>query len=351
MKIGESSDDGGRKKVTGSVSGTDRHRDALPTFRTKNPLTILRTMKLFKLVTETTNNFRQHNLASFASAIAFHTIISLGPLLLFSIGAASIFIGGKEAAGELVNVVEWVVGSDIARLIADVVGQLSEPTARNFLGALIWLGITFYAASNVFRHLVLALDVIWEVEHAPIDKRLGLARRGFIRLREYVVGLVAALVFIIILFISLIAKAGIDSIWQTFATLTPQFANLLSLISYMMIPAILIACSLLAYKFLPNIHIPWRDVWPGAALTGIVLAFAGSIIGYFASRTYVATFYGAAGSVIVLMLWAYFSCYIVLIGAEFTKAYAYTFGSRVTASHLDHELDMGDPHEAEDANL
>ncbi len=158
-------------------------------------------MKLLNLVTETSNNFEQHNLASYASAIAFHTIISLGPLLLFSIAAASMFIGGDVAAGELVSGVEWVVGSDIARLIADVVGQLSEPTTSNLLGALIWLGITFYAASNVFRHLVFALDAIWEAERTPIDNRLSLARRGFIRLREYVVGLAAALAFIIVLFI------------------------------------------------------------------------------------------------------------------------------------------------------
>ncbi|MBV7327016.1 YihY/virulence factor BrkB family protein [Chloroflexi bacterium TSY] len=222
--------------------------------------------KFIQLALETGDNFDQQNMASYAAAIAYHTIISLGPLLLFAITVASMFVGQDAATEEFTSGAEKVVGPDIAPLIANVVGELSQPTTSNLLFALIWLCITFYAASNVFRHLVIALDTVWELKRSRIDQRLSLIRRQLIRLRTYIVGLMAALTIIIVLLISLIARATIDALWETLIVLTPQFANLISLISNMVIPLILITFSLLAVKFLPNISIPWRDVWLGAVL-------------------------------------------------------------------------------------
>ncbi len=277
--------------------------------------------RLWTLVTETANSFDEHNGSSYAAAIGYHAIISLGPLLLFSIGLAGRAFGMDAAVDQIVSVVGTVAGSAMAELVAGIIEGLGRPMANNLLLTVLTLITTLYFASNVFRQLVIAMDAIWEVQRPQVSMDDGLLRWGFTQFRRYTVGLIAALVIIISLLFSMLLSVITGSLLELLHYLTPRLATLLTLIGAISLPIILILLCLLAFKLLPSVDLSWRDVWPGAILTGLILAIGEGIIGWYASHNPIPTFFGLAGSLVVIMLWAYFSAFILLIGAEFTRVY------------------------------
>lgn len=264
---------------------------------------------------------------SYAAAIAYHTIISLAPLLLFSISVASFAFSEERVIEQLVAMISRVAGMGVASMVEELVNQLGRPTLNNIIIAISWFFITLYAASNVFRQLIIALDTIWDVAYDPVRIRDGLVRWGTIRLRKYLVGLVMSILVIFSLLVSLLISVFANNFWQLLELFAPQMAVLSSLVNYVVIPGILIGFCILSFRFLPNRHVAWRDIWLGAVLTGSVLAIGERIIGYYANLSRIPSLYGVAGSVVILMLWSYFSAYILLIGAQFTRLFAEQYGS------------------------
>ncbi len=284
-----------------------------------------------KLINETGRSFGRHNGPSYAAAIAYHAVISVAPLLFFSIAMASRVFGRKAAVNQLITALRSVAGASIASLLADLIADLNQPTTSNLVVTLVSLAVTMYAASNVFSQLVVALDAIWEVRHPSISLRAGVGRWAVVRLRSYLVGLLAAILIICSLLVSMLVSVFIGTLLDLINQLAPGSAPLFAGLGIVVLPLILVLLCLLAFKLLPSIELAWRHVAPGALLTGLVLFFVEGVIGYVVSRNRVSTLYGVAGSVVVLMLWAYFSALILLIGAEFTQVYTRMFALRSRA--------------------
>ena len=273
-------------------------------------------------IQQISQNAARHNTASYAAAIAYHTIISLGPLLLLSITIASRTVGQDTAIKEFTSTLERYVGPALATVIHDLMLQLRQPTTDNLVVAILAALITIYAATNVFRQLVIALNVVWDVQPPNTTIKQGFFTWAISRLRNYIIGLLMAFSVILALLASLAVSVITGYFTSLVHALIPGLATLLTLFNFSVLPIILVLVAAVLFKFLPDIDVAWRDVWLGALLTGIVLAVGEGLIGLYASQSRIPSFYGVAGSVVVLMLWAYVSAYILLIGAEFTRVHS-----------------------------
>jgi len=284
--------------------------------------------QISRLVNETGRSFGEHNGPSYAAAIAYHAVISVAPLLLFSIAIASRFFGREAAVDQLITDLGRVAGTSIADLLTSLIAELNQPTTSNLILTLVSLAVTMYAASNVFRQLVVALDAVWDVRRPSISIRDGVLHWVVVRLRRYVVGFLAAIAMIFSLLISMLISVFIGTVLDLIKQVAPGSATVVTWLGIIALPTLLVLLCLLTFKVLPSIDLTWRAVWPGALLTGLVLFFVEGAIGYYVTRNRVSTLYGVAGSVVVIMLWAYFSAFILLVGAEFTRAYSNHFGSK-----------------------
>lgn len=267
---------------------------------------------------------------SYAAAIAYHAIISLAPILLFAIALASRMFGADTAAQQVVSTMQHFAGTAVASVVAEIIEENALNTRSNVLFSLAAVLITLYSASNVFRQLVIALNAVWEIEPPSIRIQDGIIRWGLVRLRKYFMGLVLTLVIIFSLLASLVVNVLAGYFAAFLNELIPGVTELLVLFNLLALPVILTLFCLVIFKVLPNDDVAWRDVWLGALLTGIVLSIGQGLIGFYASRSRIPDYYGVAGSVVILMLWAYFSAYILLLGAEFTHVYARRYGSYAT---------------------
>jgi len=277
--------------------------------------------RMLVIAKETGRSFGEHNGSSYAAAIAYHAVISVAPLLLFSIATASRFFGREAAVEQLVTDLGRVAGAPLAALLTSLISELNQPTTSNLVLTVVSLALTMYAASNVFRQLVIALDAVWNVHRPSISIRDGVVHWAAVRLRRYVVGLLAAFAIICSLLISMLISVFIGTLLDLIDQIVPGSGSLITWLGVVALPIILVLLCLLAFRLLPSIDLTWGDVWPGALLTGLVLFLVEGAIGYYVTRNRITTLYGVAGSVVVLMLWAYFSAFILLIGAEFTRVY------------------------------
>ncbi len=271
-----------------------------------------------QVISLTSRRCGEHNVASYAAAIAYHTIISLAPLLLVAISIAGRFFTEEQALTQLNTVTAQVTGTAMADVITSIAQQLNSPTSNNFAFALFWFVVMLYAGSNVFRQLVVALDTIWEVPYQPIERQKLDLVWGITQVRKYLVGLTMTLCAIISLPILLLVGVVVNNFWELMDGIIDGASRIVPLVNFVLIPSVLILFCLLVFKFVPSKRMELREIWVGATLTGLVLAVAEVLIGVYASLSSIPAFYGVAGSIVILMLWAYFSAYILLVGAEFT---------------------------------
>ena len=272
----------------------------------------------FDLTLQLFRNFSQHNGPSYAAAIAYHTIISLGPLLLFAIFIAGRAFGRAAALHQVEATINTLAGPELVMLFKGVLVEFSQSTASRLWATGISSLLLLYSASNVFRQLVVAQNAIWEVKQPPISIQAEFWRWLRTRLRLHIVGLLAAVVIIFSLLGSMILSVVAGLLLEVVETVAPGSAKLLTWGSVILIPLLLMLLCLLGFKLLPEVQLTWRQVLPGAMATGLVLALGEGLIVYYARRNLIPTFFGFAGSLVIVMLWAYFSALIFLLGVEFT---------------------------------
>ena len=248
---------------------------------------------------------------SMGAALAYYALFSLAPLLLIAIGIAGFFFGEQAARGEIFDQMAMLIGPQGAQAIEAVVAAARRPESgliAMIIGAVLLVG----GASSVFGELQNALDRIWR---APAQARakgwLQLIHR---RLLPYALVIGVAFLLIISLVLSAAVSALADGLALHFVDVLASFA--LTTLLFGMI-----------YKVVPRVHIAWRDVWVGAAVTSALFAIGKWAIGLYIGRSSVASAFGAAGSLVVVMVWVYYSAQIFLLGAEFTRVYAEAHGS------------------------
>ena len=254
---------------------------------------------------------------SMGAALSYYTVFSLAPLLLIVVSVAGLVFGEEAVRGELFAQLQGLMGSDAAKAVQDLLASVNKP-AKGVFATLVGIALLVFGATTVFGELQDALDRIWR---APA--RAGGGVWALVRARLLSFGMVLGVGFLLI--VSLVASAAIAAIGKFSSPLFGVVAELLNLALSFAIVTVTFA---MIYKIIPRVPIGWRDVWVGAAVTALLFAIGKSLIGLYLGRSSFASGFGAAGSLVVLLVWMYYSAQIFLLGAEFTCVYAHTHGSR-----------------------
>jgi membrane protein len=266
-----------------------------------------------RLVKAATLAYIEHDGLSRGAAIAFYTVTSLAPVLLIVIAIAGLAVGRDVAQHAITDQMRALMGNETADVLQAVVENASRQLS-GILAATIGAALFVFTASGVFGEMQTALNVIWQAK--PTGSLITRIFRG----RAASIGLVAALGFL--LMVSLAVSAGLTAFANHLNATLPFGGTVLSvinaIISWLLISALFAA----VFKVLPDVDIEWRDVAIGGLGTGFLFTAGKSLIGWYIGSSAMATTYGAAGALIVLLLWVYYSAQIFLIGAEFTKAHA-----------------------------
>jgi len=257
---------------------------------------------------------------SMGAALAYYTVFSLAPLLLIVIAIAGLVFGEEAARGEIFGQLNGLMGSDAAAAIEGMLVSVSKPS-EGITATVVGAVVLLIGATSVFGELQDALDRIWR---APTRAKLGGAW-GLLRARLLSFGMIFGLSFL--LMVSLILSAGMAALGKWWGSWFTGFEVVVETINALLSFGLTGAVFAFIYKFMPRVRIQWRDVWLGAAVTALLFTLGKTLIGLYIGKTGVASGFGAAGSLVILLVWVYYSAQVFLMGAEFTWVYARTFGS------------------------
>jgi len=264
---------------------------------------------------------------SMGAALAYYTLFSIAPLLLIVISIAGLVFGPDAASGHIFAELRELMGEQGASAAQALLQSVNKP-AQGVLGTIVGVVLLGVGAISVFGELQNALDRIWR---AP-----GRAGSGgvwaLVRARLLSFGMVLGIGFLLIL--SLIASAAVAALGKFSAPLFGSWVVLAEGLNFVVSFALVTLTFAMIYKIIPRVRIGWRDVWIGAAVTALLFAIGKSLIGLYLGRSTFASGFGAAGSLVLLLVWMYYSAQIFLFGAEFTWVYAHVHGSR---SNIDAE--------------
>jgi len=263
--------------------------------------------------------WRRDYAASMGAALSYYTIFSIAPLLVIVIAIAGLAFGEKAASGAIFEQMRGMVGDSGATAIQGLVASASRP-ATSIFAAVTGLVTLVLGATTVLGELQTALDRIWR---APPPQQKG----WWQLLRSRVLSFSMILVIGFLLLVSLVLSAAIVAIGDWWGPWFGRMRWLLEALNFVVSFIVVTALFAMIYKMLPRVRIAWRDVWIGAAVTALLFTAGKFLIGLYIGKSGVSSGFGAAGSVVVLLVWVYYSAQIFLLGAEFTAIFAYRHGS------------------------
>jgi membrane protein len=258
-------------------------------------------------------DFQADSAARLGASLAYYTLFSLAPLLLAAIAIAGLFFGQSAAEGRLVGELEGVVGEAGAQAVRELLENARSKPA-GVAATLVALVTLLVGASGVFLELKGALNTVWDVENPP-GGMLAMLRN---RLAAF--ALVLAVGFLLL--VALVVSAALSALGNLVGSYVETPKLVLELANTLVSFAVITLLFAMLFKFLPDTEVAWKDVWVGAAITSVLFAIGKFLIGLYLGRSSVTSAYGAAGSVVVLMLWVYYAGQIFYFGAELTQAYA-----------------------------
>lgn len=278
------------------------------------------------MIKNTVNGWVDDRAASMGAALAYYTFFSMAPLLLIVISIAGLLLGREAAQGQLMDELGGLFGTQAAASIQGLIASASEPS-DSWWGTLLGIGILLIGATTVFAELQDSLDQIWRAPERPEGSGIW----GLLRARVLSFGLILGLAFL--LMVSLVMGAVITAMgrwWSGSLGEWEWMAQLLNLGLGFVLTAIIFA---MIYKLMPRVRVEWRDVWVGALVTSVLFTLGKTLISVYLGVSGVASGYGAAGSLVLVLLWIYYSAQIFFLGAEFTWVYANARGSKRTAEN------------------
>lgn len=258
---------------------------------------------------------------SMGAALAYYTLFSIAPLLIIFIAIAGLVFGEDAARGEIVAQIQGLIGRDGAIAVQGLLKSTSEP-AQGIVAIVISTIMLVIGATTVFAELQSDLDRIWRVP-APANQ-LGIFL--MLRMRLLSFGVVLGLGFLLL--VSLVIGTAIAAAGKWWDGYLAGWEAVLQAIDFCISFGISTLLFAMIYKLMPRARIAWRDVWIGAAVTALLFEAGKLLIGLYLGKASVASGFGAAGSLVVLLVWVYFAAQVFLLGAEFTWAYAHERGSR-----------------------
>ncbi|MEO7953389.1 MAG: YihY/virulence factor BrkB family protein [Polaromonas sp.] len=258
---------------------------------------------------------------SMGAALSYYTLFSLAPLLIIVIAVAGMVFGQEAAQGAIVAQLRGIMGVQGAVAVEGLLKAAREP-AQGVVATIVGIAMLLFGATAVFAELQSALDRIWRVPAAK--KESGIWNLLHTRLLSF--GLVLGLGFLLI--VSLIVSAALAALGKWWGGWFTGMDVLLEMLNFAVSFGIFTLLFAMIYKIMPRAKIPWRDVWTGAAVTALLFTIGKVLIGIYLGKSSLASGFGAAGSLVVLIAWVYYSAQIFLFGAEYTWVYANQHGSR-----------------------
>ena len=291
--------------------------------------------KWWTLIQQTVEAWIDDYAPSMGAALSYYTVFSLAPMLLIVISIAGLAFGDEAARGEIFNQLRGLMGADAAKTIEDLLTSVSEPK-EGVAATTIGIVLLLIGATSVFGELQDALDRIWR---APARDRSG-GLLGLVRARLLSFGMILGVAFLLI--VSLVLSAVVAALGRWWSGAFGGWEVLAQSVNIVLGFLVTTGGFAMIYKLMPRVKVQWRDVWLGATVTALLFTIGRVLIGVYIGKSGIASGYGAAASLIVILIWVYYSAQIFLLGAEFTWIYARTFGSRRSDALIEHDRPRGD---------
>lgn len=270
---------------------------------------------------ETANDWLEDEASRLAASLAFYTLLSLAPLVIIAVAIAGLALGDDAARGQIADELGRVVGPHAAEGIQSVVANARRPSS-GVVGTLLGAITLLVGASGVFGELHLSLNRIWEVQAKSGRGVLGEVKDRFLSFT-----MVLGVAFLLL--VSLVLSTVLSALGRSVASALPGGELVWQLLSFGFSFALVTGLFALIYKYVPDVRILWRDVWAGALMTALLFSAGKSLLGIYLGKASVGSSYGAAGSLVVLVVWVYYSAQILFLGAELTQVWARRHGREI----------------------
>ncbi len=271
-------------------------------------------MNLFFYLKQSFSEFSNDRVTMLAAALSYYTVFSIGPLLLIVISILGFFFGSTAVEGEIIRQISGLLGTEAALTIESII-EGTQNTSSGIISLIIGVLLLVLGATGVFGQLKTALNQIWHIEPKP--------GRGVINLlRERILSFGMVVVIAFLLGVSLVASSAISILGNYFTQILPAPAWMIEGINIFISFWIILVLFALVYRVLPDVKPSWKLVWGGATVASLLFTIGRSIIGIYIGNSAVASTYGAASSLVIILLWVYYSSLILLFGAEYVKVSA-----------------------------
>jgi membrane protein len=258
----------------------------------------------------------------FSASLSYYTLFSLGPVLLIIISLAGIFLGKDAVEGKIYGQIQGLVGSGVALQIQNIIGSIEESQVGH-RGAIVGLVFLFVGATGVFTEMQDSINYIWSIRTKPT--------RGFIKLIfDRLLSFSLIIGFGFILMVSLGVHALVDLLYDKLSSLFSEVTIIVfQAVNYVFLFLVITTLFAIIFKVLPDARIRWRDAFVGATFTSVLFLIGMWLIGLYLSNSSVGVTYGAAASVVIILIWVYYTSIILYFGAEFTKVYTMNLGGGI----------------------
>jgi membrane protein len=283
-----------------------------------------RSISWLQLFKDAGSDFLADKAPQLGAALAYYTVFSIAPLLVIVMAVAGMVFGPEAVQSELDNQMRDFLGSEGAEVVQSMVAAANEPK-RGTVAIVVGVVAMIFGATGVFIQMQDSLNAVWDV-----PSKAGSGVWGFIRSRLLSFGIVLAICFLLL--VTMVASAFLAALSSTYSQYLPgpvSVAHGLDLLVSLLMVSGLFA---IIFKYLPDVQIAWRDVWFGALITAVLFVIGKYAIGVYLGTAGIGSSYGAAGSLVIVLLWAYYSAQIFFFGAELTQAYARQRGSHIGGS-------------------
>ncbi len=280
--------------------------------------------EVWHLLKEAAEDWSHDRAPRLGAALAYYTVFSIVPLLVIIIAIIGLVFGREAAQSAIIEQIAALIGEQSARTIQDMIERADQPSS-GILSTVIAVGTLLLGASGLFGQLQDALNTVWGIE-----PKEGRGIWGFIK--DRFLSFVAVLGTGFLLLVSLVLSTALSAFGKWFSGLLPLPEFILQAFNFVLSFAVIAGLFALIFKVLPDAHVAWRDVWIGAAITSALFTVGKLAIGLYLGKSNVGSAYGAAGSLVIVLVWVYYSAQILLYGAEFTQVYANRRGERIVAT-------------------
>jgi len=276
------------------------------------------------LLKATFDSWNAHKAPQLASSLAYYAVFSLAPLVIIVIAIAGLVFGHQAAQDQIMGQLKGLLGDSGASIIQDMVKNASAQPASGILGTILGVIALLFGAAGAFGQIQAALNQLWDIP--PQKGESGI--KGILQtIKDRFLSLSMVLGTGFLLLVSLVISAALAGFANYAGQLFPFLSGILPIIEFLVSFIIITLLFAAIFKYLPDIPIAWHDVWLGAAMTSFLFAIGKFLIGLYLGHSSVASTYGAAGSLVIILLWIYYSAQILFFGAAFTKVYADKYGS------------------------